>query len=82
MYKIIITKRAARDLDLLDLVIKNRIGKKLKEYATDPISYARKLSHPEIGTYRFRIGDYRVIFDIDDDKLIILRIGHRKNIYK
>ncbi|WP_456486560.1 type II toxin-antitoxin system RelE family toxin [Candidatus Alkanophaga liquidiphilum] len=38
--------------------------------------------HPKIGTYRFRIGDYRIIFDIDDDNMVILRIGHRKSIYK
>jgi mRNA interferase RelE/StbE len=34
------------------------------------------------GTYRFRIGDYRVIFDIYDENIAILRIGHRKSIYK
>jgi mRNA interferase RelE/StbE len=33
--------------------------------------------------YRFRVGDYRVIFDMERDKLVILvlQIGHRKNIY-
>ena len=34
--------------------------------------------------YRFRVGDYRIIFDIEKSKLMILimQIGHRKNIYK
>ncbi|MBC8526038.1 MAG: type II toxin-antitoxin system RelE/ParE family toxin [Candidatus Cloacimonetes bacterium] len=36
----------------------------------------------KLGSYRFRIGNYRVIFDIDEDKLVILRVGHRKNIYR
>ena len=54
---------------------------KLKEFAKEPFKYARKLIHPKIGTYRFRIGDYRIILDIDDDNIVILRIGHRKSIY-
>jgi mRNA interferase RelE/StbE len=39
------------------------------------------ISH-KIGTYRFRIGDYRAIFDIDGENIVILRIGHRRDIYK
>uniref|UniRef100_A0A7C3MKC3 Type II toxin-antitoxin system RelE/ParE family toxin n=1 Tax=Dictyoglomus thermophilum TaxID=14 RepID=A0A7C3MKC3_DICTH len=55
---------------------------KLKEYSVDLLKYARKLINPKIGSYRFRIGNYRVIFDIDGENIIILRIGHRKEIYK
>jgi mRNA interferase RelE/StbE len=55
---------------------------KLKEYAEDPLRYARKLIDPRIGTYRFRIGEYRAIFDIDEENILILRIGHRKSIYR
>jgi len=52
---------------------------KLKEYAEDPLKHARKLIDPRIGTYRFRIGEYRAIFDIDGENIVILRIGHRKS---
>ncbi|KKR37618.1 MAG: Addiction module toxin, RelE/StbE family, partial [Parcubacteria group bacterium GW2011_GWC2_40_31] len=31
--------------------------------------------------WRYRVGDYRILFDINGDKIIILKIGHRKNIY-
>ncbi|RLG28951.1 type II toxin-antitoxin system RelE/ParE family toxin [Methanosarcinales archaeon] len=62
--------------------MQNRIATKLKEYAKDPIKYSRKLTHSKIGGYRFRIGDYRVVFDIDDNNVVILKIGHRKSIYK
>ncbi len=82
MYEIIITRRASDDLDSIESNTKKRIGEKLKEYAANPHLYSRKLKHSEIGTFRFQIGDYRVIFDIEDDKLIILRVGHRKDIYK
>jgi mRNA interferase RelE/StbE len=35
-----------------------------------------------LGPYRFRIGDYRVIFDLVDDEIVVLRVGHRREIYK
>lgn len=82
IYKIVFTHRAIKDLEEIDNNTKSRIGKKLKEYSIEPLSYARKLVNSKIGTYRFRIGDYRVIFDLDEENLVVLRIGHRKNIYK
>lgn len=35
-----------------------------------------------LGSYRFRIGDYRVVFDLEGDQIVILRVGHRREIYK
>lgn len=81
-YKILLTERALKDIEEINnKQEQERIGRKLKEYADDPIRYAKKLVDPNTGTYRFRIGDYRIIFDIDDEYIVILRIGHRKNIY-
>jgi len=68
MYKVIFTRRALKDWENLDKEIRDRIAAKLKEYSKNPFKYARKLIHPKIGTYRFRIGDWRVIFDIDERK--------------
>ena len=82
MYKILITKRALKDLEKIDSKEKTRIGDKIKFLTNDPIGCSKKLSTTIIGSYRFRVGDYRVIFDIEDDKVIVLRIGHRKDIYK
>lgn len=82
MYKIVITDRAVRDIERIDLPTKKRIGEKLKLFSANPLNYAKKLINPKIGSYRFRIGDYRVIFDIVDDSIVILRVGHRSSIYK
>ena len=82
MYKILLTKRVLKDLGKLDTSIKERIGDKLKVLMEDPFTNIKKLSNTSIGTYRIRIGDYRVIYDIDQDNIVILRIGHRKDIYK
>ena len=81
-YKMIFTNRAIKDLKKIDNKMKERIGNKLKIYSENPLKFGKKLTDPKIGTYKFKIGDYRVIFDIDDNKIIVLRLGHRKNIYK
>ena len=82
MYKVVFTQRALKDLENIDRGVQNRIATKLKEYAKDPIKYSRKLTHSKIGGYRFRIGDYRVVFDIGGNDVVILRIRHRKSVYK
>jgi len=48
----------------------------------DPLKHSEKLTDPKIGEYRFRIGDYRVIFDLKGDDIVVLRVGHRKDIYR
>ena len=84
MYKIVFTNRALKDLKKIDQDAQRKIAIKLKGYSKGPLKYARKLIHPIIGTYRFRIGDYRIIFDIDEKNrvIVILRIGHRRSIYR
>lgn len=81
-YKLTYTPRAERDIKKLDPATKNRIGKALLKLQENPLLYSDKLSDPSIGTYRFRIGDYRVIFDIEGIDIVVLRIGHRKEIYR
>ncbi|NCQ65980.1 MAG: hypothetical protein COZ34_03945 [Candidatus Pacebacteria bacterium CG_4_10_14_3_um_filter_34_15] len=36
----------------------------------------------DLGTYRYHIGNHRVIFDLEKNKIVVLRIGHRKEIYR
>jgi len=60
MYKVAFTQRALKDWENVDEDMQIRIAKKLKEYAKDPLRYAVKLANPKIGTYRFRIGNYRI----------------------
>ena len=81
-YKLILTSRALKDLKNINEQNKKKIILKLKEFLVNPFLYSRKLSNPKIGTYRFRIGNFRVIFDIDGENIIVLRIGNRKDIYK
>ena len=81
-FKLVYTQRAIRDIKRLDPGTKKRIGDTLKRYEANPMAYAESLTDSELGTSRFRIGDYRVVFDIDGSEIIILRIGHRRELYK
>ena len=81
-YGLVYTQRAERDIKKLDSRIKDRIGKTLLRLKEEPLRFAEKLSDPILGEYRFRIGDYRVIFDIEGNEIVVLRVGHRREIYK
>ena len=81
-YRLIYTHRSIRDIDALGTSVKQRIGKTLLRYESDPLQHAESLKQSELGSYRFRIGDYRVVFDIEGDEIVILRVGHRREIYR
>jgi len=81
-YKLVYTRKAEKDIKKLDPAIKKSIGKSLLKLKDNPTKCSEKLTDPRIGTFRFRTGDYRVIFDIEDKDIVILRLGHRKDIYR
>jgi len=77
-------KKAAKEVDKLPPQIRERILEKLKFYSLqeNPLRFAEKLKDYRLGEYRFRVGDYRILFDLEDSKITILKVGHRKDIYK
>ena len=83
-YQLVYTKRAFKDIRRLNEQQKRRIKKALEDFRQAPFESPslHKLANPEIGTYRLRVGDYRVILDIEAERLIVLRVGHRKDIYR
>ena len=81
-YRLVYTQKAVRDIASLDAGVKKRIGMTLLRFIDNPLQYAEPLTNTELGGYRFRIGDYRVIFDMVGNDIVVLRAGHRKEIYK
>ena len=84
MYRYEFTPNSFKQFRKLDKQVQFRIIKKLDHYCSepDPLAHADPITDPELGEYRFRIGDYRVVFDIKGDLLIIHRVGDRKNVYR
>jgi len=81
-YRLVYTQRAVRDIKKLSEDARKRIGKTLLRYQDDPLSFAESLTESALGSYRFRVGDYRIIFDIEEKDIIVLRVGHRRELYK
>lgn len=80
-YQLTYTKPALKDIRKLDIVAGKRLKKAMIRFIQRPFYYAERLIDSNLGQYRFRVGDYRIIFDRDKDKIIILRVGHRREIY-
>ena len=84
-YKILISSKAQKDYKKLDSFIKQKITHAIISLETNRTPQQFKpLKGYEIAQFRLRIGDYRVLYDVyDEDKTVyILRIGHRKDIYR
>jgi mRNA interferase RelE/StbE len=82
VYTLVYTKRAVQDIELLDSLAKKRLEKKLLLLKEDPVGRSKKLVNSDLGTYRYRVGDYRIIFDLVKDQIVVLRVGHRREVYR
>ena len=82
MYELIYSPGALKSLEKFDKPMQERVIIALERLRIRPESCDIKRL-VGIPGYRFRVGDYRVIFDIKQEKLhiLVLKIGHRKNIY-
>jgi len=82
MWELFYTETALAFLEKLDKPQKERIHSKLNETKQEP---RRFFSHMvSLPLYKMRIGDYRVIADLQDEMKIvaIIKVGHRKNVYE
>ncbi len=83
-YKIFYKKPAVKSIQKLTPQIKKRLKIKLEFFMKqeDPLLYAKALTKPADAQYRFRVGNYRVLFDVEADKIVVLLVQHRKDVYR
>ncbi len=85
-YKVEFTERAKKQLHKLDrqrfLILTNWIAKNLSD-CENPRLHGKALTANHEGKWRYRVGDYRILAKIDDNRIIIfvLEVGHRREIY-
>ncbi|MEK6827435.1 MAG: type II toxin-antitoxin system RelE/ParE family toxin [Nanoarchaeota archaeon] len=81
-YEVIWSKKVLDFLDKLEPFVSKRIVKYIREFSENPRAREFKRLKGE-SAFRLRVGDYRIIFDFDtkNQKIQIIGIGHRKNIY-
>jgi len=82
MYNLLFSKEAEDFLKKLDKNIKARMFKKFDSMKENP-ELGKPLTVNLAGLWSLRIGDYRAIYQIDSNQLLIfvIKIGHRKNVY-
>ncbi len=81
-YQVEFTSRAFKQLEKLSKDLQQRIKNKIYELAENPRSTGVvKLENSD--RYRIRVGSYRVLYEIEDNLLIVtvFRVGHRKEVY-
>jgi mRNA interferase RelE/StbE len=87
IWRIEVTRTAEKQITKLDRPAQKSIQRFLRERlvaAEDPRRWGKPLHGEKSGLWRYRVGDYRLICDIQDEKItvLILEVGHRKNVYR
>jgi len=85
-YKVVFSEKAKKQLKKLDKYVYSLIIGWLEKNVNNsenPRLHGKALTENRVGQWRYRIGDYRVICEIEDSKIIVLvlEVGHRKEIY-
>lgn len=83
MYRIIIERKAAKETECLPNDAIQRITDAIKNLKLNPRPHGSKKLRGEVG-WRVRIGDYRILYTIDDSQkfITIYRVKHRKEAYR
>lgn len=86
-YAVDYTPEAIKELKRLDKYTKKLILSWIEKNlvgCSDPRQHGKGLSANRVGQWRYRVGDYRLIAEIEDDKVVILvvNVGHRQDIYE
>jgi mRNA interferase RelE/StbE len=82
MAAVFLTPEAQEEFDALPAVVRERVRKLFRRLANWPaVSGAKPLTGDLAGSYRMRTGDYRLLFRVQAGKILIFKIGHRKDVY-
>jgi mRNA interferase RelE/StbE len=72
---------AIRNMARLSPESRRRVRRKIEAYAANPDAFRKARSLRGVGGLRLRVGDYRVIFELEGSTMIVLEVGHRRDIY-
>ncbi len=83
-YEVRIAKRAAKSLVSLERRDQQRVRAAIELLAEDPRPPACVAMRGEDSVYRVRVGDYRIVYEVRDEVLLIqvVRVGHRREVYR
>ncbi len=79
-YRIAYGSTALADLDSLAEKLRTQVLRKIERLKSGLHGDIKRLRRADVA-YRLRAGDYRILFDVEGDTIVIRRIGDRKNVY-
>ncbi len=84
MLKILIETKALKSLKKLDVATRRAIDTRIEQLAKSPDTVQSKPLIGHAGLRRTRVGNYRIVYTINGQELllIVVRIGHRKDVYR
>ena len=84
MYRVLFASRAERDFRKLGLDVQKRLDPAIQALAGDPRPPGCKKLSGERSLWRIRTGDYRIVYQVEDEQLLVLvvKVGHRREIYR
>ena len=84
MYAIEFLPSAARELANLDLATRRRVARRITQLAEEPRGAGSVKLRGADDVWRARVGDYRILYRIEDEVLIVLviKVGHRGAVYR
>ncbi|HEX4046024.1 MAG TPA: type II toxin-antitoxin system RelE/ParE family toxin [Gammaproteobacteria bacterium] len=80
-------ERALKEFEKLDKGVQKKIRKYLNERiakpGSNPYAFGKGLAYDKVGLWRYRVEDYRIVCQIEDEQLIVLviKVAHRKEVY-
>ncbi len=80
-YRLVITRRFEKDLRRLDHLTQQRILRALENVEADAYR-GEKVVARETGTWRLRVGDWRIRYDVLGEEVYLLRVRHRREVYR
>jgi mRNA interferase RelE/StbE len=83
MYNLVLSEQAQRDLARLDSPFRRQVEKRmdwLAEHADDIA--AKALTGDWAGFFKLRAGDYRILYQVKGETVLVLRIRHRREVYE
>lgn len=83
-YQLLYKGPAVKDIKKLSKQVQKRIKFKLEWFIeqSDPLRFADHLTKPADAQYRYRVGAYRILFDVDRNNIIVLKVQHRSEVYR
>jgi mRNA interferase RelE/StbE len=83
-YSVYLSPGAERDLGALDKPAQRRVVARIEALASNPRPTGVTKLQGEANAWRIRVGDYRVLYTIEDGRLVVLviKIGHRREVYR